>query len=112
MNSLEGAEDVVDLAVDLLELRGHGHVGRHSGPSLQPPASPWPPGLKNPSTGTSSRRHSRWGPADAEGCNPRTRRGTGGDGELGLGKGEAGRGTGRKTTRKRHNNSVATVFFS
>ena len=35
-DSLEGAEDVVDLAVDLLELRGHGHVGRHGGPSLQP----------------------------------------------------------------------------
>ena len=51
MNSLEGAEDVVDLSVDLLELRGHGHVGRHGGP-LAPKSnqvSPWPPGPKNPS---------------------------------------------------------------
>lgn len=36
MNSLESAEDIVDLAVDLLELRGHGHVARHGGPSLRP----------------------------------------------------------------------------
>lgn len=69
-----------------------------AGPSLQSPTR-CPLGLPGRrtlvSTGTSSRRHSRWGPADAEGCNPRTRRGTGGgDGELGLGEGEAGDGDG------------------
>ena len=69
-----------------------------AGPSLQSPTR-CPLGLPGRrtlvSTGTSSRRHSRWGPADAEGCNPRTRRGTGGgDGELGLGEGEGEAGDG------------------
>jgi hypothetical protein len=31
-DSLERAEDVLDLAVDLLELRAHGRVARHGSP--------------------------------------------------------------------------------
>lgn len=95
MNSLEGAEDIVDLAVDLLELRGHGHVARHGGPSLRPgvPSAsqteePWYGNLLKPPF-----------PVGSGGC---------GEGQeetenLGLVEGEAGRGTGtgRKTTRKR-----------